>query len=239
MAEQAEAHWFGPGQLALFTRLRSEHASLRAALECCLGEADPRGLRLRMAGALWIYWLACGLQQEGRLWLDRALAHDDTPGPRRATALWANGYLAALQGDTPLALKMFEECRDLARRLGDRAMPAHTVYASGLARLNGQDLATAVALLAEGVRLERALLSGATPHANIAEGLLGLAACLSREGDSAIGILQRSRPPPRLTASDCPTRRSRTGWSSRHAPSKAPSATPGQTRFTSRVQVAS
>lgn len=192
LAEQAETQWFGSQQVALFTGLRNEHANLRAALECCLSEPDASGLGLRMAGALWIYWLVCGLQREGRLWLDRALARDVEPSPQRATALWANGYLAALLGEMSPALEMLEECRGIAQRNRDQAMPAHTTYASGLAHLNGSDPAAAVALLEEGVRLERAL-DGPNPHLNVAEALLGLASCLSGQVDSAIGILQESR----------------------------------------------
>ncbi|MEU9123588.1 LuxR C-terminal-related transcriptional regulator [Streptomyces sp. NPDC048506] len=192
VAERAAAQWFGSQQVALFTGLRNEHANLRAALECCLGEPDAGRLGLRMAGALWIYWLVCGLQREGRLWLDRALAQDAEPSPQRATALWANGYLAALVGEMSLALGMLEECRDVARRHGDRAMPAHATYASGMARFNGGDAAAAVALLEEGVRLERAL-DGPNPHENVAEALLGLAYCMNGQLDSAVGTLQESR----------------------------------------------
>ncbi|RPF25246.1 putative ATPase [Streptomyces sp. Ag109_G2-6] len=97
LARAAEQDWMGPGQVDWYRRMSAEHAQLRTALEHLLG-TDP-GAALGMAGALWFFWFSCGHLQEGRGFLERALAQVPPTGAEHAQALWALGLTMLLQGD--------------------------------------------------------------------------------------------------------------------------------------------
>ncbi|GGK88068.1 LuxR family transcriptional regulator [Sphaerisporangium melleum] len=118
LAEEAEADWFGPGQPAWSDRLLADQANVWAALEFSLGTPGEVRTGLRMAAALWWYWMLRAVR-DGRRWLDRALALDPEPTPERAKALWVDGWVAIGQGDVEHALRALHESAGLARRLGD------------------------------------------------------------------------------------------------------------------------
>jgi predicted ATPase len=73
LATRSEQEWLGPNELTWFTRLRHEHANLRAALEFCTTRPDQARTGLEIAAALWHYWIRSCTLTEGRYWLDRAL----------------------------------------------------------------------------------------------------------------------------------------------------------------------
>ncbi|MFI7642596.1 ATP-binding protein [Nonomuraea sp. NPDC049400] len=151
LVTRAQREWFGPDQVAWFTRLHSEHGNLRTALDFCLttpGEAE-RGLAI--ATALRFYWIAAGSLREGRVWLDRLLTACAEPTPARAGALCLNARLAVLQSDFALAAKMLVECHSLGMELGDAGILAGTAYVSGLAALIQRDFTGAVTFLEQAV----------------------------------------------------------------------------------------
>ncbi|MEE1826318.1 LuxR C-terminal-related transcriptional regulator, partial [Streptomyces sp. BE20] len=192
LAEHVEEHWFGPGQVDLFTVTRAEHANLRAALEYSLTQPGQVPNALHMAAALWPYWSVTGLRREGMLWLDRALAAGPEPGPQRADALWTAGALKMPSGDSgglAEAIAMLEESRRLAADLNDQARLAHATCLSGYTQLLGDDPAQGLLLLHEGIELERAL-GDANPHLRHAQMLLTVAAALGNVGDvvSTVGV---------------------------------------------------
>lgn len=192
LAEDAEAAWFGPGQAEWSSLLRAEHANFRAVLDSGLAQPGLRVTGLRTAVALSSYWLACGHQREGRLWLDRYLADDtaaDSGGALRARALCVTAHLAALAGDGRSALARAAEvhaCGD-----ADDVARAHAEYLSGLARV-GADPAQAADALQRGVALERAV-PGANPHLPLALVNLGLARCINGDTEAAVAPLQESQ----------------------------------------------
>jgi predicted ATPase/DNA-binding CsgD family transcriptional regulator len=192
LAEQVEGEWFGPDQAALFGRVQHHHANLRAALESCLVEPDQTRAGFRLAAALWAFWIGCGLQREGRHWLDRLLAADAEPSAERAAALWVNGYLAVVEGAIPQGLAMLDECCDLARRLGDQPALAHATYIRGLGETFRDNLDTGIAYLEAGVRLERAA-PGFNPHLTVALVNLGVAACYGEYLNRAVEVLEECR----------------------------------------------
>ncbi|GDY31233.1 hypothetical protein GTS_28660 [Gandjariella thermophila] len=157
LAEQGDAEWFGPRQVAWFTRLRREHANLRAALSYCLSTPVEARSGLRMATTLWFYWLACGFVAEGCHWIDRALELDTQPTRERARALWVNGYLTGFSGYNPEATAMFRESWDLARRLGDEAAQAYATQLLGLAAAGRGEMVEGERLLSEALRRHQAL----------------------------------------------------------------------------------
>jgi predicted ATPase/DNA-binding CsgD family transcriptional regulator len=133
LAERGETEWFSPAQAEVATRTRCEHDNLRLALEFCLGTAGEAQSGLRMAGALYYYWLCCGFLAEGRHWLDRALAQQAEPTRARATALWINAHLAVAQGNASCAVDMAQEARDWAERRDEPTVLAYSIFAQGAA----------------------------------------------------------------------------------------------------------
>jgi predicted ATPase/class 3 adenylate cyclase len=123
LVETAEPLLRGAEQAAWTARLEAEHDNLRAALAWALAEGAPPDaalLGLRMAGALWWFWLIANHEQEGLGWLERALAADSTVGPERVKALVGAGVLTDLQGDYALSRARCEEGRSLAISISDR-----------------------------------------------------------------------------------------------------------------------
>src|SRR5579862_6276195 len=104
LAEDAEPKLRGAGQDAARHRLASENDNLRAALRWAQA-CRQKTLGLRLAGALWRYWIVSGALTEGRAWLNDFLALDDLAAPAdkapitvRAQALYGEGTLATEQG---------------------------------------------------------------------------------------------------------------------------------------------
>ncbi|MFG2004461.1 ATP-binding protein [Spirillospora sp. NPDC048911] len=146
LVERRAREWFGPGQAEIFQHLRSVHADLSAALEYCLTTPGQAQTGLRMAGAMFFYWVGCGFLDEGRTWLDRALALDPEPTPARAAALWINGYIAIKQGDTDRASALLEASQAQAQRTGDRVALANAIHRLGCVALVTDDHARAAVL---------------------------------------------------------------------------------------------
>ncbi|MFB9475562.1 hypothetical protein ACFFR3_39245 [Nonomuraea salmonea] len=96
------AGWLGAGQLSWYDRMVGEHDNLRAALDVALSADDGRPA-LELAGVLAFFWYGCGHAKEGRHHLRQALARARRPEPALIQALWADGLLAASQGDAQSA----------------------------------------------------------------------------------------------------------------------------------------
>ncbi|MFD5393208.1 ATP-binding protein [Streptomyces sp. NPDC127097] len=182
VAEQAEAEWFGPGQLAWFTRLRAEHPNLQAALEFSLGEPGGTRVAMGLAASMWIHRLGFGSFSEGRRWLGRALASDEEPSPQRAKALFVDGLLAVLQGDIGAADSRVKQCRALEGALGeDPDLLRARVTLAGLVALFQGDFAEAVARLKDALARHQA--AGDAGHAAVTSFML-TTACVD-PGDPA------------------------------------------------------
>lgn len=72
LVNQGDTAYFHSGEVAWLTRLRAEHANLRAALDFCLTTPGQERAALDIGARLQFFWLACSLIREGYLWL-RAL----------------------------------------------------------------------------------------------------------------------------------------------------------------------
>ncbi len=158
LAEQAEPLLQGPDQRIWLDRLDIEHGNLRAALGWML-ERGELELGLRLSAALWRFWLLHGYVSEGQQWLERALAQ---PNERivalRVKALYRLAYFGWWHGsDCAQTGALAEECRTLARDLGDRQSVAWALNSlSRLAHEQG-DYPTALAMSEESLALFRAL----------------------------------------------------------------------------------
>ncbi len=155
-------------------RVAREHANLRAALTWAW-ERGQGALGLRLAVALWPFWLIRGYLSEGRLWLERLLAIDGgpsaAPGAVRAEALTGAAWLAQPQHDYAASIPWLEESVALRHSLGlPDGLTDLLVHRALQARAQG-DYARAVGLLEESVARHRAQGN----RAGIASRGLGLA----------------------------------------------------------------
>lgn len=189
LAEQANREWFGPRQVDWSLRMRGEYANLLSALEYCLAR-DPR-LGMRFAARLWFYWISCGFLQEGRYWLDRALAADSGACPERIDALWTVGYIATRQGETATALTMLEEARLLTQQLGDEVRLAQVLQVIGLAQLFGNAPLRSMEALDHSLALFRSHPDWPLDsHLPLTLFKLGFTRCLSGDIDGSLAVLE-------------------------------------------------
>ncbi len=144
---RAEADWISPRQLEWITRLEREQPNLRDVMEFSVTEPDPCEAEagLRIAAALYPFWVSRGLLSEGRGWLDRSLARQGgRPTRERVKALYACSVLAALLGDLRPAAALVEEGCGIAERLGDTEADSNATYAAGCLALFSGELDRAV-----------------------------------------------------------------------------------------------
>ena len=157
MAERSEPELSGAEQVAWLDRLDGELDNLRAAVgwfrESGQGSAD-----LRLAGALWRYCYLRGHYEQGRGWLEGALADgDDAPSTARAKAYLGAGALTFLQCEYDRARDLLQEALALYRVLEDDGGIASASQMLGsIARERGE-YARAEALHEESLALFRKL----------------------------------------------------------------------------------
>jgi tetratricopeptide (TPR) repeat protein len=122
MAEEAEAQLTGPDQRAWLDRLETERDNLRSALSRSAAVGGDAADGLRLAGALWRFWLVRGYLFEGRRLLVEqvGLPADPSAWHPRAKALQGAGVLARNQGDYAAAGLLLEESLAIRRQHGDR-----------------------------------------------------------------------------------------------------------------------
>jgi predicted ATPase/class 3 adenylate cyclase/Tfp pilus assembly protein PilF len=119
LAEQSEAELLGSEQESWLERLDPEHDNMRAVLAWAI-EGRNTELGLRLAGALRPFWYARGYFDEGRRWLEAALAkgREGTPVAARTKALEGLSWLADAQGDLDRAEAAAEEGLQLSTKAG-------------------------------------------------------------------------------------------------------------------------
>jgi predicted ATPase/DNA-binding SARP family transcriptional activator len=182
-AEAAERKLRSAEQLACLERVEIEHDNVRTALAWSL-ESGKSESTLRLAGALYYFWLLRGYFSEGHKWLDDALAlterkqgeglsagetHADMA--RRAKVLYGAAWLQMGTMNLKSARKKAEGSLRLWRELGDMWWTAVALEQSALI-MTMVDFQTACAYLEEGIALAREV-----------EDPWPLAVCLIRMGD--------------------------------------------------------
>jgi predicted ATPase/DNA-binding CsgD family transcriptional regulator len=189
--EQAEREWFGPDQVEVCRRMQREHANQRAAFDFFLSDPDSRHRAMRLAAALWFYWLVFGQVPEGRDWLHRA-ATAAKPTKDQAKGLWVHGHLASVQGDLDTAVRLLAQAEELARELGDPLTQARAAKRLGAVAMHSGDLPRAETLLVDALaRLEILDETGAsTVHAQV---VLALTRFLRGDLAGAVELGDRTR----------------------------------------------
>ncbi|MEV6565508.1 ATP-binding protein [Streptomyces kronopolitis] len=189
MAAEAETAWFGPDQMAWFTRLRLEHANLQAALAYTTAEPGRAETAMSLAASLWSHPLGYGSFHEGRRWLGGALALDDGPSFPRAGALFVDGLVTVLQGDIGAARSRLEEYRATAEVLGaQQELARGAVHLEGLVALFQADFPRAIALLDEAFTRHQA--AGDAGSAAVAACML-TSACVNVDDPEATRYAER------------------------------------------------
>jgi predicted ATPase len=157
IAREAEPKLYGAEQVACLNWLEVELDNFRAALDWSLEEGDAE-LGIRLAGALWRFWVMRGYWSEGYERLKRALSRKDSvSAAARAKALGRAGELALRKGDFAVAHTLLTESLTLCRELGDEEGAAFSLY--GFARLVRfqDDLARGHSLLEQSLMIYRKL----------------------------------------------------------------------------------
>ncbi|MCC2628531.1 MAG: hypothetical protein K0S14_2181 [Thermomicrobiales bacterium] len=157
LARKAEPELTGSAQQHWFACLQTEHDNLRAALAWAVSEHDAAAA-LGLGGALYRFWATQGYYEEGRRWLETALAL--APGVRSTTrghALLGAGVMAFFQGDYDRAEMLWRESLALFRDLGDTTGIAYSYGNLGLVADARGDYARAITSYEEALALFRQL----------------------------------------------------------------------------------
>ncbi len=153
LAEAAEPELTGPDRGAWLARLRADRDNIRAALGWTI-EREPENA-LRLAAALWRYWVSEGALREGRTWLERALSSGHFATASRAKALQYIGNLALDLGDAQRARTQYEGSLAIRRELGDQRGIAASLTGLGIVALDEGDYVRATKLHEETLAIER------------------------------------------------------------------------------------
>jgi len=146
LAEEAEPHLLGQGQVRWMGRLDEEFANIRAAVGTSLAAGDAE-TALRISAALVDFWDARGSYDEARGWLHRGLAsYDGTDDQLRARSLLAAALAAFNSADVEEAESLTAQSLEISRsadsgRVHTRAL----IQMAALAMLRG-DFGRTVAL---------------------------------------------------------------------------------------------
>ncbi|MFN8661489.1 MAG: LuxR C-terminal-related transcriptional regulator [Thermomicrobiales bacterium] len=151
----------GVRQTSWLNRLESDHDNLRAALNWLARRDEPETF-LRLARALSLFWLFRGPYEEGRMWLEYALARDDERSPLlRRDALHGLGLLAVNQGAAGRAESCFSESLAIAQAHDDSAGIAFGWLSLGLVAMQQGQFAQATTHLESALAGARSLDDGA------------------------------------------------------------------------------
>ncbi len=128
LAETAETHFLRPDQADWLDQFESEADNVRGALQRSLDGADGE-TGLRLASAIWQFWLQRGYLREGRAWLEALLAMAPDASPAvRAKAYSALGGLTYWLSDIEATEAAYDAALRLRRDTGDRDAEAAALY---------------------------------------------------------------------------------------------------------------
>jgi predicted ATPase/DNA-binding CsgD family transcriptional regulator len=154
LVERANREWVGDRQAYWVHRLNVEYANLRTALDFCLGEPGEAERALRILVRLpALYWWGRGMFNDGRSWLDRALAQTAEPTAERARAVLLACRTAFAQTDPDAWQRLLAEGEELGRRRDDPVVLSIAAFIRGTVALFADDTTRAVELLERALAL--------------------------------------------------------------------------------------
>jgi predicted ATPase len=164
LAEAAEPKLVGTEQIKWMDRLDIEHDNVRAGLGWALEQGDGASA-LRLSGSMAEFWEVRGYWNEGRQWLEQALALSREVGSSRnsasavrgwsAQALWQYGTLAWRQCDFAAARELLAQSLALYQEIDNRDGLANVLATMGAMAFEQGENATAQALYEECLALRR------------------------------------------------------------------------------------
>ncbi len=150
LAEQASAGITGPNAKSSLEQLEERSADLLAAMDWFV-DAGRTDDALRLANALYRFWINKQRFDEGAAWFDRVLASPGGDDGLRGNAALNAGFMPFWLGDDERAAELFGQALEIGRRLDDPPLISQAL--GGLARVA---MRTDVA---EGRRLAREALA--------------------------------------------------------------------------------
>ena len=148
---------FGANQAEWLDVLELEHDNLRAALDHSLATGDAE-TAIRLAAALWSFWLERGYVSEGRRRLRQALDADGGSDPAaRARGLTGAGLLAHYDGEYSDAEELCRASIEAHAATGDRAGTAAALEGLALSLRTRGDFEGAQAMFVEALEIFRTL----------------------------------------------------------------------------------
>lgn len=156
-AESAEPRLTGPDQNEWYGRIAVEEDACRSMLRWACTSRQPE-LGLRLANALWRFWLWRDQLVEGRAWLNELLAidADEVVAPIvRAQALFGAGRIACRQGDDDTADRQGQHSLAIFRAVGHEAGQVRALSLLALVAQDRGEIALAAERYAEALALSR------------------------------------------------------------------------------------
>lgn len=169
-------------------RIEQEVDNLRSALAWTIAHSPEQALTL--AVTLFSFWHSRAYLQEGRLWLERALAVYTAETPLRARALAAVSLLAQRLGDYEPAAAWASASVALSRQLGDQETLAYGLNNLSIVLLSQGNNLAAQQVAEESLSLCRALGDQVGIHRAMM--VIGQAALHEDRLDAALEALQAS-----------------------------------------------
>ena len=152
LALRAELEWRGPRQAAWLLTIERSIEDFRAAFSWSWVREPSSGLRL--ASALWFYWLLRGGAAEGRALLEQGLSANVGESEVLSRALNESGWLAYATGDAQAGQARLEDSLRIARELGDGRLTAHALTRLGVTHASRREVAAP--LIQEALSISRA-----------------------------------------------------------------------------------
>ncbi len=131
-AEQASAGATGPDAKASLEQLEARNDELLAALAWFI-DAVRTDEALRLANALYRFWITKQRFAEGAVWFDRVLASPGGDALLRCKAVLNAGFMPFWMGDDERAAELFGQALEMSRSLGDAPLTSQAL--GGLARV--------------------------------------------------------------------------------------------------------
>ncbi len=189
LAERAEKELTGTDQGVWLDRLEREHDNIRAVFDSSLVDVE---LGMRLASALWRFWMVRGYVGEGRARFATLLgrATGTEPAVVRAKTLTGAGILAWQQGDYAAARALNEEGLTILRELGEKSSIADALNNLGRVATAQGDYTAARGLYEETLAIRRELKD----TVGIAPVLNNLGVIALEQGDyvAALGLYEES-----------------------------------------------
>src|SRR5688572_6265459 len=132
LAEQASAGITGPNPKESLDRLEERSDDLLAAMGWFI-DAGRTDEALRLANALYRFWITKQRFDEGAVWFDRVLAPAGGDERLRGRAFLNAGFMPFWMGDDDGASQRFGEALEIGNELGDPLLTSQAL--GGLARV--------------------------------------------------------------------------------------------------------